>query len=206
MDLAGHNIWRPVVDPELRTIVYWSGTLVPDADGTGWSMGTGRLVIDGWNDPALPTPSASLDPDASPTTAPTHTASPDPLASPVPTPSPGPAGSPRTLVEGPVADFEASFDPTGSRLAVWSLDPANPTFGTLRLIVIDAETGAVRDDVDPLPGVAAMRGFSIGEGRLAWVTPPGQDGDASHVQVLAWEGDEFGHVRSIAANRFVVVR
>ena len=57
-----------------------------------------------------------------------------------------------------------------------------------------------------LPATTALRGFSIDEGRLGWVTPPGQDGAASHVHVLAWTGDEFGEVRSIAADRLIVVR
>jgi hypothetical protein len=210
IDLAGDDIWRPVVDTASRTIVYWSGTLVPDETGTGWAMGTGELVIDGWIDPALPEPAASLDPGATPsptpTPSPTLDASLDPFATPLPTPPPGPAGSPHPVAAGPIADFEASFDPTGTRLAVWILDPANPTVGTLRLIVIDAETGTMKADVDPLPGVAALRGFSIGEGRLAWVTPPGQDGESSHVHVLGWDGEEFGQVRSIAADRFFVVR
>ncbi len=116
------------------------------------------------------------------------------------------AGLPIDLAQGPLVDFEANFDPSGTRLAVWIADPANTEVGTLRLFAIDAETGSIRSDVDPLPGVAALRGFSIGESRLAWVTPPGQDGDASHVRVLAWMGDEFGQLRSIAAQGAFVVR
>ena len=53
IDLDGQDIWRPVVNTTSRTIVYWSGTLVPDATGTGWELGTGRLVLDGWIDPSL---------------------------------------------------------------------------------------------------------------------------------------------------------
>jgi len=47
IDLAGEDIWRPIVNTESGTIVYWSGTLIPDATGTGWELGAGRLVIDG---------------------------------------------------------------------------------------------------------------------------------------------------------------
>jgi hypothetical protein len=130
----------------------------------------------------------------------------DPAATAEPAGPPGPAGNPVTLAEGPVTAFEASFDPSGTRLAVWVADPATMEVGTLRLYAIDAATGGIRPDVDPLPGVAALRGFSIDAGRLAWVTPSGQDGETSHVHVLAWMGDEFGQVRSIAADGALVVR
>jgi hypothetical protein len=169
-------------------------------------------VLDGWIDPTMPGPTsepgATDGPGTTPSAAPTATAagSIDPFATAAPTPPPGPAGTPVVLAEGPVVAFEASFDPTGTRLAVWIGDPDNPTVGALRLIALDAATGAIDPAVDPLPGVAALRGFSIGEGRLAWVTPPGQDGEASHVHVLAWTDDEFGQVRSIAGDRLLVVR
>ncbi|MEW5990954.1 MAG: hypothetical protein AB1736_06365 [Chloroflexota bacterium] len=213
--LAGQDIWRPVVNTESGTIVYWAGTLVADEAGTGWELGTGRLVIDGWVDPAVP-PAVSPDPGASaggsgdlatsPPPSATSTASIDPLPSPVPTPPPGPAGTPVDLAAGPVTDFDVRFDPTGTRLAVWIRDPENPGLGTLRLVVIDPRDGLIDPALDPLPATTALRGFSIGEGRVAWVTPPGQDGNASHVHVLAWTGDEFGQVRSIAADRLFVVR
>jgi hypothetical protein len=76
----------------------------------------------------------------------------------------------------------------------------------LRLVVLDPDTLQVDTSTDPLPGVAALRGVSISNGRLAWVTPPGQDGQGSHVQVLAWKGREFGQVRTIQGDRFLVAR
>jgi hypothetical protein len=173
IDLAGQDIWRPVVDPGTRTIVYWSGTLVPDGTGTGWELGTGQLVIDGWFDPAAPSPSpdpsASLGPSATPTVAPTPTptTSTDPLATPVPTLPPGPAGTPVTLAEGPVSDFDVRFDPIGTHLAVWIRDPENLEIGTLTLYVIDPASGAIDPALDPLPATTALRGFSIDEGRVA---------------------------------------
>jgi hypothetical protein len=204
-ELAGLDIWRPVVSPTSRTIVYWSGTLVPDGTGTGWTEGAGRLVLDGWVDPTVapaPSPAAGTSPE--PAASPDVTT--DPLATPEPVRPPGPAGFPITLAEGPVTAFEARFDPSGTRLAVWVADPATVAVGTLRLYAIDVTTGGIRPDVDPLPGVAALRGFSIDAGRLAWVTPPGQDGESSHVHILAWMGDEFGQVRSITADGAFVVR
>ncbi len=204
-DLAGADIWRPVVDPTSRRVVYWAGTLVPDGTGTGWILGTGQLVLDGWNAPPA-APAASSNPGATAGATPPPAASIDPFASPMPTPQPGPAGSPVVVAAGPIVDFDAMFDLTGTRLAIWIADPANADVGTLQLVALDAETGEVDEDIDPLPGVAAIRGFSIGESRLAWVTPPGQDGESSHVQVLAWTGDEFGQGRGTAGERLVVVR
>jgi len=224
IDLAGHDIWRPVVNTTSRTIVYWSGTLVPDATGTGWELGTGQLVLDAWIDPAVdgaatPDPgapagaTATASATATPKVTPTPTtqtlgpgASLGPLASAIPTPPPGPAGSPVVLADGPISDFDVSFDPTGTRLAVWIRDPENANLGTLRLVAIEPVSGAINPALDPLPVATALRGFSIDEGRLAWVTPPGQDGESSHVQVLAWTGDEFGQVRSVAADSLFVVR
>ena len=48
--------------------------------------------------------------------------------------------------------------------------------------------------------------LSMDKGRLAWVTPPGQDGEGSHVQVLGWHGRSFGQVRTIQADKLFVVR
>ena len=47
----------------------------------------------------------------------------------------------------------------------------------------------------PLGQVPALHGFSIAAGRLAWVTPPGQDGEESRVSVLGWSNDDFGQVK-----------
>ena len=38
-------------------------------------------------------------------------------------------------------------------------------------------------------------GFSIGNGRLAWATPPGQDGEGSRVQIVAWARRRRRHHR-----------
>ncbi len=210
--LGGPDIWHPTVDPSGRSIVYWSGTLVPDASGVGWSLGTGRLLLDGWLDGAPATtddpsadPTATVDPAADPTGTPSPTTSPASSSDPAPQPI-GPAGHPVVLADGPIADFDAWFDPSGTRLALWVADPVDPSVGTLRLVVLDPETLQVDTSTDPLPGVAALRGVSIGNGRLAWVTPPGQDGQGSHVQVLAWRAREFGQIRTIQGDRFLVAR
>ena len=52
---------------------------------------------------------------------------------------------------------------------------------------------------------AALPGFSIANGRLAWATPPGQDGEGSRVQVVAWTDDAVGAVESGPVENVVVI-
>jgi len=191
-DLATPDVWLPSVDPSGRFATYWLGTVVPDAAGTSWVPATGRLVLDGWMAPLEP--GASVRPATSP--APGETASP-----PV-----GPAGTPVDLVVGPIGAFDTRFDPTGIRLAVWVADSSDPTVGTLQLIVLDRAHGRISPDLKPLPSVAALRGYSIDSGRLAWVSPPGQNGNQSVVQVLAWSANTYGQVESQPAGQPFIVR
>jgi hypothetical protein len=58
----------------------------------------------------------------------------------------------------------------------------------------------------PLAGTPALSRFSIDDGRLAWVTPSGQDGQESSVQVLGWKGDDFGEIQTIPARDLFIVR
>jgi hypothetical protein len=120
----------------------------------------------------------------------------------------GPAGTPIELAHGPIADFDVQFDPTGTRLAVWVLDAPDASAGRLWLVALDATLGALNPALNPMgaPGVPALRGFSIDSGRLGWVTPAGQDGQPSSVQVLAWKGDDFGQVQSVPGGTVQLVR
>lgn len=204
--LVPGDLWLPVVDPTASRVAYWSGTIVADGTGTGWRLGEGRLLLDGWRgqpvdgpaasgDLGSPAPSSDVEPTLDPTLAPT----PGPL-------EPGPAGGPVVLLEGPIGDLEVRFDPTGTRLAIWTADPADPSTGTLRLLVIDPATGLVDPAVAPLAGVPALRGFSLDAGRLAWVTPAGQDGQGSHLEILGWSKDVFGSLSADPARRVLVLR
>ncbi|MEO5704235.1 MAG: hypothetical protein ABIZ52_04375 [Candidatus Limnocylindrales bacterium] len=182
-DLAHPDLWLPVVDPTGRFVAYWSGTLVPTADGLDWQLATGRLVLDGW----------SAGPSAEPTPEP------DALAL-------GPIGAPVAVVAGPTAVFMSKFDPTGTRLAVWVGEQPDADVGRLHLFVLDSESGAIEAGPERLPGAPALRRFSIAEGRLAWVTPSGQDGQDSSVQVLGWSNSLFGEIRTIPAKALYLVR
>ena len=191
-ELDQPDVWMPVVDPHSRFVTYWAGTL-RSTDGVRWQLGDGQVVLDGWNAGESTTPGASAEaPDATDATA-------------SPEPEIGPAGHATPVVGGHVEDFRAKFDPDGIRLAVWVSERAGETDGRLHLRVIDPTTGALRSD-EPLTGVPALRRFSIDSNRLAWVTPSGQDGHESALQVLGWDGDSFGQIHAEQDANLLILR
>ncbi|MEK6719040.1 MAG: hypothetical protein AABZ33_00055 [Chloroflexota bacterium] len=215
VDLVGSS-WRPVVDPSGRLVVFWEGALLVDGTGVGWGLGEGRLLLDAWIAPERPQP--PIDPDASPSpdtgspaptsSAPTPSApaSTEPSSSLDPSMSPPPVVLRTVLADGPVVDFDARWDPTGTRLAVWIADPADPKIGSLRLFVVDPDTGVLSPSEDRLDGAPALRGFSLERGRLAWITPPGQDGEGSRLHVVAWSLDRFGTIESRPGSELIVLQ
>jgi hypothetical protein len=226
-DLAKPNVWLPTVDPSGRFVTYWDGTLlggpgIQAPAGEGVVLGDGHLVLDGWIDPIDTTipnasgvpgaseSSAHAEPTATPTETPAEPTATEPTAGsggPAASPPIGPAGTPIELWPGPITAFDARFDPTGTRLAVWVADATDPTVGTLRLVVLDRGHGRLDSNPSPLPSVKALKGVSIDTGRLAWVSPPGQDGNQSTVQVLAWSDQgEFGQVETVPGAQLTIVR
>lgn len=182
-DIAQPDLWLPVVDITGHYAAYWSGTLLPSADGLDWSLGKGELVLSRW----------SAGPDAAASQEPTEPA------------VLGPVGTPLPVVQGHSAAFKAKFDPSSTRLAIWVGDRLDADVGRLHLIVLDPATGALLAGPEPLPGAPALRRFSIDLGRLAWVSPSGQDGQESSVQVLGWSGTSFGEIRTIPAKALYIV-
>lgn len=166
-DLNGFAAWRPVVDPSGRWVIYWTGSLVFDPVARTWVPAEGRLVIDRWN---------SVGEDAS------VSADPQPLL---------PASA------APVRDWEVRWDPSGRYLGAWVADPLSVGLGRLSLLAVNRTTGRIDLDHKPvLRDAPALPGFAIGDGRIAWATPPGQDGEGSRLLVLAWKGPDAGRVRS----------
>lgn len=161
------SAWRPTVDPTARTAVWWDGTVRRDPSGAGWVGATGRLVLGDWRGP-----------DAAGATG-----------------GPGlgaPSVSVDVLAEGPIGEWQARWDETGTRLALWIAEPGNPDLGRLSLFGIDATTGRIDPEAVLVADAPALPGFSIGGGRLAWVRP-GEDG-SSRVAVVAWTDSGVGHV------------
>ena len=209
-EITGAPFWRPTVDPTGTRAVYWEGTLARRENGVEWVPSRGRLAVGTWPElPALGAPSSFSPPPAS--GAPVEAdESPRVDASSAVPPSLPAVEAPgvtrgRTLQFGAVRDWDAQWDETGTRLAVWIADPDDPTIGTLSLYLVDERTGNVDVAGAPLKDHPARPGFSIGDGRLAWATPTGQDGEGSQVQVIAWRGDDVGSIETQPGDEQVVV-
>jgi len=192
---AGIQIWRPVVDPTGRFVVFWDGDVEVDANGVDWRPGAGRIVLARLDPPLIPgpsgppEPSASVDPEGGESSEPVAS-EPAPSALPVPTLL-------ATLTEGVVRDWDIHWDEIGTRFAIWLADPLDLDVGAISLHQIDDQTGALDPLGAALIDVPALAGFSIGDGRLAWATPPGQGGEGSRVIVLAWQGEEAGRIETV---------
>lgn len=100
------------------------------------------------------------------------------------------------LLDGPIGDFDVRWDESGSWLAAWVADDSDPSIGRLSLFHLDADKGTLERPKGAPQDVTALPGFSIGNGRLAWATPPGQGGEGSRVQIVAWTDDAVGAVES----------
>ncbi len=109
------------------------------------------------------------------------------------------------LADTAPAGFDVRWDERGEWVAVWVADAADPRVGRLTLYRVDGD-GELEVADDAPTGVPALPGFSIGEGRLAWATPPGQDGEGSRIQIVAWGDDGVGSVESAPGEDLVVIR
>jgi hypothetical protein len=114
--------------------------------------------------------------------------------------------TPATITTDAGPEFDIRWDETGTWLALWQADPVDPTIGRLSLFHLDPETGTVDRPTGAPEDVAALPGFSIGDGRLAWATPPGQGGEGSRVQIVAWNADTVGGIESAPVDGLVVVQ
>ena len=115
-------------------------------------------------------------------------------------------GKPAAVVaKGPFAEFDVRWDETGSWFAVWVADGNDPSIGRLSLLQLDPVTGEIDRPHGAPRDMPALPGFSIANGRLAWATPPGQGGEGSRVQVVAWTDDSVGAVESGPVENVVVI-
>lgn len=205
--------WQPVVDPTRLAVVAWQGTVSVGSDGLTVAPAAGNLVLHPFHGPlvsedpfASPSASASLDLSA--------TVSPEPSLSASSSVDISVSASPEVMRDfpqqvvtaGPIADFDARWDETGSWLAIWIADPIDSGLGRLSLLHFDPFTGLIDRPVGAPQDVTALPGFSIGFGRLAWASPPGQEGEGSRIQIAAWTDSEVGAIESIPVEGAIVVQ
>jgi putative zinc finger protein len=179
------RMWRPSVDPTGRRAVYWTGTLKPAADAPVDLPDAGQLVIGDWV-ADLPAPSAS--PRATPAAD-----------------SQADARHETTLDAATVTDWDARWDPSGTKLAVWIADPRNPEVGSLSLYDVDPFNGRVDLKKPLLDGQRATAGFSISDGKLVWAQPSADgSGDGGRILVLAWTDHGVGTIETLPDKVFVI--
>jgi hypothetical protein len=170
------DVWRPVVDPTRRRAIGWAGSIVRSADGSTWTPDSGKLELRRWT-----VQGASLA-------------------------DRGQARDAMVLADTATAGFDVRWDDSGEWVAIWVADEADPSVGRLSLYRVSEGSAELERPEDAPTGVPALPGFSIGEGRLAWATPPGQDGEGSRIQIVAWSDDGVGTVESAPGEDLVVIR
>ena len=100
---------------------------------------------------------------------------------------PDAAGGAQVLADGPISDWDARWDDSGTMLAVWIAGDGEHRAGRLSLYSIDPDTGRADLSAPKLDAAPAYAGYSLKPGRLAWSAP--KDSGDTTVEVLAWSGD-----------------
>jgi hypothetical protein len=182
--VRGRRTWRPTVDPSGHRAVYWTGSLRLAGDAPVFVPAAGRLVIGDWS---------TSDPSASAGTA-TGSAAPDD----------GSARHETTIASGRVDDWDARWDSTGTKLAVWIADPDNAQVGTLSLYSLDPFDGRIDLKKPLLDGTPATAGFSMSDGKLVWAEPSTDGSGSGNVLVLAWTDKGAGTVQTLSDEAVVI--
>lgn len=172
------DMWRPVVDPTRSRAIGWSGSIGRSDDASAWGPETGTLELRGWTtERGAVTTGNGQGRDAG-----------------------------RFVTDAASAGFDVRWDESGEWVAIWVADPVDHNVGRLSLYRINEGRDRLELLDDAPTGVPALPGFSIGHGRLAWATPPGQDGEGSRIQIVAWNDDGVGTTESAPGEDLVVIR
>ena len=177
--------WLPSVDPSGQRAVYWTGSLRLKSDAPVFLPKAGRLVIGDWN-PAGP--AASDEPSS--------------------TPLSGDQAVERhetTIATGQLGDWDARWESTGRKLAVWIANADDPHVGVLSLYAVDPFDGRIDLKKPLLDGTPATAGFSISDGKLVWAEPAADgSGTGGRIFVLAWTDQGAGTVETVQDQVLVI--
>jgi hypothetical protein len=107
----------------------------------------------------------------------------------------------RDYARDPILSWEVRWSPDGQWFGAWIGEapagghPAGrPEAGSLTVGSVDRATGRIaRERI--LDGAPAVRGFALGDHRIAWATLPGTDGK-SEVRLLVWTDNGRGIVKT----------
>jgi hypothetical protein len=94
-------------------------------------------------------------------------------------------------VTSPVGDLVVAWAMDGSAVGVWVGKKAGAESGTLMVLRMDGTPGTVNPDQTIVAPTAARRAFSMGDDRVAWITPPDANG-RSRLNVYSWGPDGGG--------------
>jgi hypothetical protein len=148
---------------------------------------------------STPEPAGTGEPGASPAASePVESAEGSPEGSPGGSPGPSPEPSPTDEaplwpVTSPVGDLVVAWAMDGSAVGVWVGKKPGAESGTLTVFGIDPKSGTVDLDQVIVAPTAARRAFSMGDDRVAWITPPDTDGRC-RLNVYSW-GPDGGELR-----------
>jgi hypothetical protein len=209
--LAFASAWRPVAAPDGRTLVFWDGLLAADETGSIWRPATGRLVLVQRATPVTSDEPFAPDPGVAPSGAPGATGSGEPGSGASPS---GPAfvgELQQVITTGPIGDVDVRWDPSGTRVGIWIGEPDGARAGRLSVYAVRRDADGTLRPAEPLlVGIAALPGFSMNGGRVAWVSPPDEAGNGGHIEVMAWSDGGVGSVESAASIErsagFIVLR
>ena len=165
-----------MVDPTRSRAIAWTGSLARSADGETWAPDLGTLELRDWSTDGARGQGGGQQPDG------------------------------LVVADAASAGFDARWDEAGDWVAIWVADAVDSSVGRLSLYRVDTARGVLERPKDAPTDVPALPGFSIGEGRLAWATPPGQDGEGSRVQIVAWNEDGVGSIETAPGEDVVIVR
>jgi hypothetical protein len=150
---------------------------------------------------SAPTTAATASPTARPTVASQSPAAQD-SASPSPTAAPRDAPvslfADRDYEADPILAWEVRWSPDGEAFGAWvgsTRGGARADDGTLTVGAISASTGRIDPERYQLKGAPAVRGFALGDHRIAWATVAGTD-DKTEVRVLVWTDRGRGLLRT----------